>query len=80
MLASVRLILSECHCPEWRRLTAQIATTVPQDPRTRFGGRLAALEATIVEMQRTFDVHFARIAQIQAQIDRMAAKDRSEPN
>jgi len=40
--------------------------------------RLAALEETIADIQRTLSVQFVRIAQMQAQIDVIAAKDRGE--
>jgi hypothetical protein len=36
--------------------------------------RLAALEEAIIEIQQTLVVQFARIAQMQAQIDLIAAK------
>jgi hypothetical protein len=36
--------------------------------------RLAALETAIAAIQQTLDVQFARMAQMQAQIDRLIAK------
>lgn len=37
--------------------------------------RLAVLEVAVAAMQKTLDVQFARMAQMQAQIDRLTAKD-----
>jgi hypothetical protein len=41
-------------------------------------GRLATLEATVAAIQQALDVQFARIAQMQAQIDLLIAKDRNQ--
>jgi hypothetical protein len=39
--------------------------------------RLAALETAVAAIQQTLDVQFARMAQMQAQIDLLTAKDRN---
>ena len=38
--------------------------------------RLEELEVAVAVMQKTLDIQFARMAQMQAQIDRLTAKDR----
>jgi hypothetical protein len=42
--------------------------------------RLAALEATVAAIQQALDVQFARIAQMQAQMDLMTARDHNHSN
>ena len=39
--------------------------------------RLATLEAAVAAIQQALDVQFARMAQMQAQIDLLTAKDRA---
>jgi hypothetical protein len=46
-------------------------------PPDHHSDRLAALEAAVAVIQKALDLQFARIAQMQAQIDLLLAKDRS---
>ena len=41
------------------------------------GQRLARIEATMIEVQRTLEIQFQRIAAMQAQVDHLAARKNS---